>query len=116
MILVGGGINKNQANHAGDEAARPRRGARFQGVKQGAAEQEREDGVFRKMRAFAEKMMNRLDLGVWHMGKEPMQERHHNTEGVLGGMAVGGGGKNQYHPEEGWEPVPDKIPKFGHVK
>src|ERR1043166_1205038 len=47
------------------------------------------------------------------MRKKPMEQRSNNAGGMLEGLGVAGGGKNDSHPEENGKPVEDKGTEFG---
>lgn len=73
MKFIGGGVEKNNQDGDGGFAPLPRARVVWHRFAHGAPEQGGKDGVFGQVRAFAEEMMNGLDMRLGHMREEPVQ-------------------------------------------
>ncbi len=113
--FVGGGVEKDQEQGAADLGPGPRRQPALPGV-QRAPEQERQHGVFGQMRAFADEMVDLLDVRLRHVREEPVQEGFNEQRGVFIGLRVAGTGENDSHPHERRQPEFQKETQPGHAE
>ena len=93
----------------------PGTGNIFHRFGQSAPEQQREHEVFGEVRAFAEIMMDFLDVRLRQMGKQLAQERFEDARRMLVGMRVTRRRKNQRHPGQHRQPVFAKRTELEHA-
>ena len=72
--FIGGGVEKNDQDGDGGFAPAPGTRVAAYGLANGAPEQNREHGVFGEVRAFADDMMDSLDVCLGHVREQPVQE------------------------------------------
>ena len=69
-----------------------------------AVDQEAENKIFGEVRAFADDVVNELELSFGEMGKEPLHEERENGRGVVRGEGVGREGEDDAGPSNGGPP------------
>ena len=87
MGFIGRRVEKDKQQRAADFRPRPGGQVVFRLI-QRAPEKQGENGVFNDVRAFAEEVMDLLDVRLRHLGKEPVQKRFDKQRGVFVGMRV----------------------------
>ena len=69
-----------------------------------AVDQEAEDKIFSEVGAFADDVVDEIELVFGEMRKEPFHEEGKNCRGVFGGEGVGGERENDAGPSDGGPP------------
>ena len=103
--LIGGRVEKNDEHGDRGFAPAPGTGVAADGFADGAPKQGGEDGVFREVTAFANRVVNGFDARLTQVGKKPMQKWFNQARGVRVGLRIGGADEDQRHPGQGHEPI-----------
>ena len=114
MEFIGGGVEEDEEDRNGRFAPAPGAGIAANRFTNGAPEQSGEDGVFGEVTAFANGVMNGLDVRLGHVGKKPMQEWFDQPRRVRVRFSVTGADEDERHPGQRHEPVFKKRPGFRH--
>jgi len=112
--FIGRGVGEYDQDNDGRLAPAPRAEVVPDGFAYGPPEEPRKDGIFGEMRAFAQQMVNEMDVRPGHARKQPVEKRLNEERGMFVRVRVGGAGKNQTHPAEWQQPVPDERDSFRH--
>ena len=102
MKFIAGRAEKNQGERESGLRQVPRSRSIFLWLPDGTPEQQREDGEFRQVGAFAKEIMNFLNAGLGHLWKQPVQQRLKKYRGMVGGLGVARRDENHGHPDEQW--------------
>jgi len=105
MKFIRRGVKKNDQHRDDRFAPTPGAGIPSDGFADRAPKQNCEHRVFGEMRAFADDVMNGLDMRLRHVRKQPVQERFDEPRGVRVGLGIAGAKENQGHPREWDEPI-----------